>query len=146
MKLSTQRRRECSVEVDVGRCRTRQLAVAATRASRRRRSPRTCTTLLVRLVCVWGALDEETPRHELDGLTPAEIDSIAPCAHDHVGRAGFYRDVCQELERAALAPTRPRARRMQEREIIWSALERHGLVNRTRGGCPIPTDKAEGIS
>lgn len=94
----------------------------------------------------WSALDQRRPRAELEGLLPAEIDSIAPRAQDHVRRARFYRDVCQELERCALAPSRPRARRMLEREIIWSALERHGLVTRTRGGCPIPTGKAEGIS
>ena len=103
-------------------------------------------SLCARLFVAWKQLDEETSRDELCGLTPAELDRIAPEAEDRVRRARFYRDVSEELERVVLAPENARARRKLEREVIWCALERHGLVTRTRGGCPIPTVKAEGIS
>jgi transposase InsO family protein len=106
----------------------------------------TRTSVCVRLITAWKTLDERTPRSELEGMTPAELDRIAPRAEDHACRARFYREVCEELERITLAPGSARARRKQKREAIWRALERHGLVQRTRGGRPIPTVKPEGIS
>lgn len=98
------------------------------------------------LLDAWKRLDLHTPRQSLDGLTPSELDRIAPRAEDLASRARFYAEVCLELRRIALEPIRARARRKLEREAIWRALERHGLVTRTRGGRPIPTGKAEGIS
>ena len=99
-----------------------------------------------RLVEAWERLDRDTPRDALHGLTPVELDSIAPRADDLASRAHFYAEVRLQLEHIALEPNCARARRKLVREAIWRALERHGLVTRTRGGCPIPTVKAEGIS
>ena len=113
---------------------TRQPGVSSTR-----------TSLCARLLAAWERL-EHAPRAQLDGLSPAELDRIAPGAEDHASRARFYTEVCEELRKIALAPNKPRARRKEEREAIWCALERHGLVTRTRGGRPIPTLKAEAVS
>lgn len=101
--------------------------------------------LCARLFSAWERL-EHAPRAALEGLSPAELDRIAPRAEDHASRARFYTEACEELRKIALAPNEPRARRKQEREAIWCALEKHGLVTRTRGGRPIPTLKAEGVS
>jgi hypothetical protein len=102
--------------------------------------------LCARLIRAWAELDLHTPRADLGGLTPAELDKIAPRAEDRACRARFYAEVCEELERIALEPIHARARRKREREAIWRGLERYGLVTRTRGGCLVPTPKAEGIS
>lgn len=107
---------------------------------------RTRTSLSVRLVRAWKQLDQETPRVGLGGQTPAEFDSQAPPAEDLIRRARFYEELCEELDRCALTPQSARARRKQRRETTWSALQRDGLVTRTRGGRPIPTVKAEGDS
>jgi transposase InsO family protein len=103
-------------------------------------------SMCVRLLDTWEALDAQTPRARLDGLTPVELDRIAPRADDRARRDRFYIEVRESLRRIALAPQNPRARRKAEREAIWSALQRHGLVRRTRGGCLVPTLKGEGIS
>jgi transposase InsO family protein len=102
--------------------------------------------MCVRLLYAWHALDAQTPRARLDGLTPVELDRIAQRADDRARRDRFYIEVRESLRRIALAPQNPRARRKAEREAIWNALQRHGLVTRTRGGCLVPTAKAEGIS
>jgi len=99
-----------------------------------------------RLIEAWSTLDADTPRVGLMGLTPVELDKIAARAEDLVSRARFYEDVCEERRRIALAPLDARARRKAEREAAWRALERYGLVTRTRGGCLVPTLKGEGIS
>jgi transposase InsO family protein len=103
-------------------------------------------SMCVRLLDTWEALDAQTPRARLDGLTPVELDRIAPRADDRARRDRFYIEVRESLRRIALAPQNPRARRKAEREAIWSALQSHGLVRRTRGGCLVPTLKGEGIS
>ena len=99
-----------------------------------------------RLIATWRALDAQTPRVGLMGLTPAELDRIGPRADDRVRRARFHEDARRELQRVAVAQLDARARRKAQREAIWRTLERHGLVTRTRGGCPIPTLKGEEIS
>lgn len=106
----------------------------------------TDSSLCVRLFAAWRTLNEETPRPQLGGLTPAELDRIAEQAEDRACRARFYTHVCSELERIARAPENARALRKLQREVIWSALQEFGLVTRTRGGMPVPTVKAEGIS
>lgn len=93
-------------------------------------------SVYMRLRAAWRTLDEQTPRASLGGLTPIELDRIAPRAEDRVCRDRFYRELCLELERIALEPGTKRARRKMEREAIWRALERFGLVKRTRGGRP----------
>ena len=106
----------------------------------------TRVALLTRLIQAWACLDAHTPRADFVGLTPLEIDRIAPPAEDRACRARFYTEVCEELQRVALMPIGARARRMLARETIAAALARHGLADRTRGGRPIPTVKAEGVS
>lgn len=102
--------------------------------------------LFVRLVDAWVRLDRHTPRADFLGLTPEELDRIAPRADASVRRARFYEDVCSALEIARAAHAAPRARRMAEREAIWCALERAGLVTRVRGGGKVQAFKAEGVS
>lgn len=102
--------------------------------------------LLTRIIQAWGCLDAHTPRADFAGLTPLEIDRIAPPAEDRACRARFYTEVCEELQEVALLPIGARARRKLARETIAAALARHGLADRTRGGRPIPTVKAEGVS
>jgi len=108
--------------------------------------PRTRADVAMRVLDAWVALDAHTPRASLGGMTPLEVDRIAPRAEDLANRARFYAEVCEERLRAALAPLDARARRKAEREAAWQALQRYGLVTRTRGGRPVPTVKAEGIS
>jgi hypothetical protein len=94
----------------------------------------TRTNIGLQLCAAWRALDERTPRAALGGLTPLELDRIALRAEDRACRARFHGELCCELERIALEPGTKRDRRRMEREAIWCALERHGLVKRTRGG------------
>jgi transposase InsO family protein len=104
------------------------------------------TLIGVMLARGWRALDERTPRRSLGNLTPCELDRIAPRAEDRACRARFYREVCEERDRLARLPCRPREQRKLVREAIWCALERHGLVERTRGGLPVRALKPEGIT
>ena len=108
--------------------------------------PPTRSGVCARILEAWERLDARTPRASLGGLTPVELDAIAPSAEDRVSRARFYTEVSETLRRIALAPQNARARRKAEREATWSALQQYGLVTRTRGGCLVPTAKAEGIS
>jgi hypothetical protein len=73
------------------------------------------------------------------------LDNAAPRPNDHVRRARFYADVCEGLQRVALGDPRDRPSCTLERGVIWSAVERHGLVIRTQGGCAVGSRKAEGI-
>ena len=107
---------------------------------------RTRAECAIRLAQAWHALDVCTPRASLGYRTPCELDRIAPRAEDHACRACFYREVHEELERIGRLPITQRARRKQQREAIWCALERHGLVTRTRGGLPVRAFKPEGIT
>ena len=102
--------------------------------------------LLVRLVEAWIRLDRDCAREALSGLTPDELDRIAPRADACVRRARFYEDVSAELERVRAAHANPRERRRAERETIWCALGRYGLVTRTRGKCEVLAFKPEGVS
>ena len=99
-----------------------------------------------RLFEAWASLDARTPRWELGGLTPAELDRIAPRAEDRVSRDRFYTDVRDGLRRIVLAQSDRRAQRKAEREAIWCALEKHGLIRRTGGGCRVPALKEEVVS
>lgn len=72
---------------------------------------------------------------------------VSPTGYDDcVRRARCYEDVCLELERARAAHVGARARRRAEREAIWRALERNGLVTRTRGRGAVTSFRAEGVS
>ena len=106
---------------------------------------------IARLMYEWAnaacTLNAHTPRPDLGGLTPDELDRIAPHAEDHVSRARFYHDACAALARAAAEHPHGRARRMAERDAIYSTLEQHRLLTRTRGGQPLsrPSNR-KGIS
>lgn len=99
------------------------------------RATRVCK--LARLLCAWNnaawQLNHCTPRDDLAGLTPDEVDSFAPDAENLVRRERFYNDARAALARVAQQQLKPRARRRAEREAILCTLEEHGLVNRTRG-------------
>lgn len=107
---------------------------------------RTRSDVLVRLIEAWVGLDRDHARESLGGLTPDELDRIAPRADACVRRARFYEDVCAELRRVRATHVLDRERRRAEREAIWCALERNGLVTRTRGGGAVTAFKAEGVS
>jgi transposase InsO family protein len=107
---------------------------------------RTRTALRDSLAAAWLCLDVLTPRCALGGRTPYELDSQAPRADDLVCRARFYQELRLELERIALGPGNARARRMAQRDATWRALQRYGLVTRTRGGRLVPAFKPEGVS
>jgi len=124
------------VKAAAGLLRAERLAAEATEGSVSSSEPGVSSKtkdLFVRLVDAWVRLDRYTPRAAFLGLTPEELDRIAPRADAHVRRARFYEDVCSALESARAAHAAPRARRMAEREAIWCALERAGLVTRIRG-------------
>jgi len=92
------------------------------------------------------ALDEWTPRRSLGRRTPCELDRLAPRAEDQACRGRFIQEVSWERECIARLPCTARQRRKLVREATWCALERHGLVKRTRGGLPIRALKSEGIT
>lgn len=58
-------------------------------------------------------------------------------------RERFYDTVYSRIEIAVRACRNARERRMAEREAIFAELEERGLINRTRGGAPMPARKAE---
>ncbi len=93
---------------------------------------------IARLMYDWAdaacTLNAHTPRPDLGGLTPDELDRIAPHAEALVSRARFHHDACAALARAAAEHPHGRARRMAERDAIYSTLEQHRLLTRTRGG------------
>jgi transposase InsO family protein len=93
----------------------------------------TRSALEQRLCAARDVLDN-TPRWSLGAATPSEIDRSAPRADHVVPRARFYHDVRAALARVAQQQLSPPARRRAEREAIWSTLQAHGLVYRTRGG------------
>ncbi|MBL8803697.1 MAG: hypothetical protein JNN27_16975 [Planctomycetes bacterium] len=92
-------------------------------------------------------LNAHTPRPDLGGLTPREFDRIAPHVEDHARRARFSHDAFAALDPAAAEHPHGRARRMAEREAIYSTLEQHRVLTRTRGGQPLsrPSNR-KGIS
>ena len=106
----------------------------------------TRTLVGVMLGQAWRGLDEHTPRASLGNRTPCELDRISPRAEDRACRARFCREVCEERQRIARLPCRTREARKLVREAVWCALERHGLVERTRGGLPVRALKPEGIT
>lgn len=89
------------------------------------------------LLAHWGRmawhLNAMVPRPSLGGMTPYELDRLAPSAEDRTSRARFYHDCTDALARVASANLPPRARRRAEREAVYRTLEAHGLVTRTRG-------------
>lgn len=81
-------------------------------------------------------LNKCRPRASRGGWTARELDAALPRGDDLVGREGFHRTVCRNVEIAVLAAPNARARRRARRDAILCTLETYGLVRRTRGGRP----------
>ena len=91
-----------------------------------------------RLQAAWRRLDNLHPRPRHGHRTAAVVDATMPGWYPRVSRARFYAAACRAIEEAVAACSKPRARRLAEREAIFRTLEDFGLVSRTRGGEPIP--------
>jgi len=91
-------------------------------------------------------LDEYRLRARLGARTAAQIDRSLPSWEGVLDRRTVYDAVCRAREHALLGVHGARARRKAEREATWQILESYGLVRRTRGGAPLPSREAEGIS
>ena len=74
--------------------------------------------------------------------TGAQLDETLPVGYHQIKRDLFYEECSKRMEEAKLCVTTQRERRMAEREAIYSAMERFGLVKRYRGGSRTPA-KAE---
>jgi len=90
-----------------------------------------------RLQAAWRRLDNlhRRPRHGY--RTAAEVDVAMAPWYPRVDRARFYEAARTAVQEAVSACSRPRARRLAEREAIFRTLEAFGLISRTRGGQPI---------
>jgi hypothetical protein len=73
--------------------------------------------------------DAHTLRPGLGELTPGELDRLAPHAEDRLSRARFYDDARAALTRATAERPHGPARRVAERDAIYSTLEQHGLLS-----------------
>ena len=98
----------------------------------------------------WAAavaqLDGHRLRSRLGCRTADEIDRSLPSWEGVIDRRKLYAEVCHARKHAVLGLCGARARRRAEREATWCVLERYGLVRRTRGGAPLTSPGAEGIS
>lgn len=99
-----------------------------------------------RLQAAWRRLDNRHLRPRHGYRTAAEVDAAMPRWYDQVDRAHFYKAARKAIEEAVRACTKPRARRLAEREAIFRTLENFGLVSRTRGGEPLARPKAARFS
>lgn len=81
-------------------------------------------------------LNECRARSSRGGWTASALDAVLPRGDHLVGREGFHRAVCTNVELAVLAAPNARARRRARRNAILCTLESYGLVRRTRGGRP----------
>jgi transposase InsO family protein len=70
---------------------------------------------------------------------PAPLPVLYTAEH----RDGFYEAVCRRIAGAVQCDSNDRAWRMAEREAIFAELAARGLIERTRGGEPMPATKAE---
>jgi transposase InsO family protein len=91
-------------------------------------------------------LDAHRLRSRLQCRTAAEIDGSLPSWEGAVDRRTFHEAVRRARELAVLDTYSARARRRAEREAVFVVLERYGLARRTRGGAPLTSPEAEGIS
>jgi hypothetical protein len=99
-----------------------------------------------RLQAAWRRLDNlhKRPRHGY--RTASEVDAAAPGWYPKVDRARFYAAARKAIEEAVSACSKPRARRLAEREAIFRTLEDFGLISRTRGGQPFTRSEPATIS
>jgi transposase InsO family protein len=99
-----------------------------------------------RLLAARDRLDGHRLRGRLGARTALDVDRTLDTWEGAVERRTFYAAVCSAREQAVLGVIGARARRRAEREAVFTTLELYGLVTRTRGGAPLPSPKAEGIS
>jgi hypothetical protein len=101
---------------------------------------------IARLQAAWRRIDNRHFRPKHDYKTAAAVDAATPGWYDQVDRGRFYRTARKAIAEAVSACSKPRARRLAEREAIFRTLEDFGLVSRTRGGQPIPRSGQATIS
>ena len=99
-----------------------------------------------RLQAAWRRLDNRHLRPRHGYRTAAAVDATLPGWYPQVRRARFYEAACSAIEEAVGACSKPRARRLAEREAIFRTLEDFGLVSRTRDGQPMPRSGPATIS
>jgi len=99
-----------------------------------------------RLQAAWRRLDNRHHRPRHGYRTAADVDATMPRWYPVVDRARFYEAARRAIEEAVRVRSRPRARRLAEREAIFRTLEDFGLVSRTRGGKPLPRPEAARLS
>jgi AcrR family transcriptional regulator len=91
-------------------------------------------------------LDETRLRPCLGGRTACAVDAALSAAYTASQRAGFHEEVRRALEVAVIGQECSHELRRAMREVVFRALERHGLIRRTRGGSPFPSPKADTFS
>jgi hypothetical protein len=98
----------------------------------------------------WAAARDVLDNHRLRGRlgcrTAAAIDGSLDTWEGVIDRRAFHEAACRAREVAVLGLSSARARRRAEREAVFRTLERYGLARRTRGGAPLRSAEAEGIS
>jgi len=88
------------------------------------------------------AINKTRPRASKGFKTGAELDETMVAGYHQVERARFYSECCKRIEDIQQSGMKFRAMRMAERDAIYGALEKYGLVKRYRGGSQA-TSKAE---
>jgi hypothetical protein len=73
--------------------------------------------------------------------TAHDCDLGLPPAEGVISRAVFYEAACKAIACAVEGLEPGRERRRAEREAILATLQSFGLINRTRGGIPVPTSE-----
>ena len=85
-------------------------------------------------------LNERRPVASRGWRTPAAVDAETARWYASVDRRAFYEAACRAIAEAVQGCKSDRERRKAEREAILSVLEDSALIERTRGGAPIPRD------
>lgn len=99
-----------------------------------------------RIETAWRTLDHHRLRARLGYRTAAAVDAAMPGWYDRVTRERFYDAARAAIEEATVTCSKPRARRLAEREAILRTLEDFGLISRTRGGKPLPRKETATIA
>lgn len=84
-------------------------------------------------------LNEHRPVASRGWRTPEAVDTETPRCYDSVDRRAFYEAACKAIREAMKGCRNDRERRKAEREAILSVLEDFALIERTRGGAPLPS-------
>ena len=91
-------------------------------------------------------LDRARLRPSRGYRTAQECDEETGSWYDRVRREEVYEAVCRALSRQREGVESSHARRKREREVILATLASLGLIRRTRGGEPLPVEKAATIT